>query len=731
MTSSPAPQREIYRHLIRAAYAARQLAKRQARLAEQAADHLLPFIEYTKPDYKAGWFHREVCTVLERFLADVMAGKRPRLMLSAPPQHGKLLAHDTPIYTPDGWTKHGDLKPGATVFGRAGQPVKVLAVGKASKANREVVFSDGSVIGCHAAHEWPLYDRTSTLPGQVPPQRVVETRAIEAEGLWRDPEHEYPRWRVDPVAFRPAGDRVSIDSLVCRRTIHEIRSISPRPGRCIQVEGGVYLAGESLIPTHNSQLVSRHFPTWAQGKYPELRFLCASYGATWADSLSADRRKILLSSEYQDVFPRQRLTKLRSDYLQNADDGFMLAAGVGCGITGRSSDIGIIDDPIKGYEEAMSDSTREGIYNWYRTDFYSRLQKGAGVIIMLTRWHQDDLIGRLLEDAKHGSDAFHVINYPAIAEQDEEFRKIGEALAPERYDLRALEAIKHVQGTYAWNALYQGHPAPAEGLMLKRDYWRYYSPEERPQFDLIVLSIDCAFKSTVDSDHVAMHVWGFIGPRGYLLDRTCERMGYTATKMEAKRLAEKWHAHAALIEDTANGPAVIEEWRRTNHGEISILPIGPAGGKLARAWPFSADLEAGNAFLPEHEPFSGDIVDYASKFPSTSMDHDIDAMTQVFNWRRENLHGLLAYYEAEAKHLKEAKANANGNGHANGHAGIEPAPEIRICPACGSSAVRVLDVNTGERKCNQCGLQHGRSATERVEYAALDRNEVALETRQW
>jgi predicted phage terminase large subunit-like protein len=522
--------------LILDAYKRRKLRKTRQEKATQAREHLLDFIEYTKPNYEAGWFHRKVCQVFEQFLQDVRDNKRPRVILSAPPQHGK------------------------------------------------------------------------------------------------------------------------------------------------------------------SEIVSRRFPVWAQGKFPDLRFVCSSYNTDWAEALSTDRIRCFTAPEFGEVFPDCKIRKAKAEMIETQAGGFQLAKGVGAGITGRSADIGIIDDPIKGYAEATSETYRESLHNWYRTDFYSRLQKGAGVIAMMTRWHEADLIGRLIDEMSDGGDQWQIYNFPAIAEEDEEFRKEGEPLSVERYDIRALNAIKVVQGSYAWNALYQGHPAPAEGLMLRRDYWRYYGkrPDEKPdvpEFEIIVVSIDAAFKAAADSDHVAMHVWGFVGSRGYLLDRTCERMGYTATKAEASRLALKWKAHSLLIEDTANGPAIIEELGRSLGGKVSIIPIQPQGGKVARAWPFSADLEAGNALLPEFEHFSGEIVDYAAKFPNTPMDHDIDAITQAFAWRRENVHGLFAYYENQARQSKQP-------GVSQSLAKVETPSESEQCGNCASVAIRK---DGSARQCNQCG----------------------------
>jgi predicted phage terminase large subunit-like protein len=537
---TPTVTREL---LIEAAERRAQLKQKEVKI-QAAREHLLPYIEYTKPSYRAGWFHREVCTVFEDFLADVLAGKRPRVILCGPPQHGK------------------------------------------------------------------------------------------------------------------------------------------------------------------TEVASRRFPTWALGKHPNLRFICASYAATWAEAISGDRQRIMGQCEYQDTFPELELTKKRSEEVQTSASGFMLAAGVDCGITGRSADIGIIDDPIKGYKEATSQLTKDSIWNWYRTDFYTRLQSGAGVIIMMTRWAEDDLVGRLMDEAKNGGEEWQVYNFPAIAEQDEPNRKKGEPLSPERFDLSDLESMKRVQGSYAWSALYQGHPAPAEGLMLKRDYWRYYQREDLPKFQLVVVSLDAAFKETTDSDHVALHVWGFVASRGYCLDRQCERMGYTATKAAAYKMAVKWKAHVLLIEDKANGSAVIEELGRSPIStKTSVIAVQPAGGKLARAWPFSADLEAGNAYLPQYEAWAQEIVEYAAKFPTSPMDHDIDAITQCFNWRRENMHGLFDFYESESAAILEKQKNGTL---------MAPLTKIEVnektpsCPSCVSHAVRRTQTGPdGEKyfQCNQCG--HG------------------------
>jgi predicted phage terminase large subunit-like protein len=1033
------------------------LRKAKAKHAGEA-DGLLDFVEYCKPDYRAGWFHRELCVIVQEFLAMAIAGERPRFMISAPPQHGKPLytgtmvllqdgsrrplgdirvgdrvitgaarakrvlrvfeqgllpcvritteygreatpALDHPFLTPAGWVNAGDLKVGMTLGCVPEAQTRPTAKETIDEFRMAGYFlgdgqcgpSKGSCACNITSHDKEIADDiTSTAeallwdwhwskPGRldfsnptgrkrtVGPRVWLRNKGISANShnkrvpewifrgsreqvaaflaayfntdgsinrrgakrkdacaeyysvsreLLADVQHLLLRvgvqsrlapkkgsylgkphlsWRLtitsrDYVAAFAAAvpalgeraRRLKDWALMPQRfrgslledKVAKIEKVGKKPCRCLEIADDHTFTAQDLV-VHNSEIISRKFPCWAQGLHPKLRFICSSYAASLAENISSDRLKVLLSREYREVFPdAPRVCVKRCDYIENAADGFMLAAGVDQGITGRSSDIGLIDDPIAGYRQAVSESTRGKLKNWYRTDFYSRLQEGAGVLIMQcmtgdtrvlrsdgsetllrdirpgdgvatyrdgalstsqvvnwvnhgpdriyeirtssgiivkanerhpflvcvgeelqwlrlrdlhpgheicqvngasgrvrrvlgmavtsqsqpvatanspqklsrltcdftldrieeirsagsedvfdievaetenfianglvshnTRWHEDDLIGWLLEEAKADGEEFQVYNFQAIADEDEEFRKAGDPLTVERFGLDALAAIKRVQGSYAWSALYQGAPAPAEGLMLRRDWWHYYTGP-LPAFELKVVSLDCAFKANPDSDHVALQVWGFVGPRGYLLDRTCERMGYVATKAEATRLCLEHKADTLLIEDAANGAAVIEELSRNLGGRVTVIGISPLGGKVARAWPFSADLEAGNAWLPEGVEFSGEIVDYAAKFPNTAMDHDIDAMTQAFMWRRQQMHGLFAFYEAEANKLKAKGVPAKE----------APSEGTLICPDCQSTAVRETDANTKEKRCNECGVVFGQIDPESVDY---------------
>lgn len=217
----------------------------------------------------------------------------------------------------------------------------------------------------------------------------------------------------------------------------------------------------------------------------------------------------------------------------------------------------------------------------------------------MTRWHEDDLAGRILENMKQGGEEWTVINLPAVAEPDDQIgRSVGEALWPNRFPLETLAQIKATLGSFWWSALYQQRPAPEEGEIFRRAWWRFYgvNPRRIGRFDEVVQSWDCAFKDTATSDYVVGQVWGRIGPTRYLLDQVRGRMDFPTTLMAIQSLSVKWQdARRKLIEDKANGPAVIQQLKSKVSG---LIPVTPEGGKVVRARASTAEIEAGNVYLP-------------------------------------------------------------------------------------------------------------------------------------
>lgn len=250
-----------------------------------------------------------------------------------------------------------------------------------------------------------------------------------------------------------------------------------------------------LPPRHGkSDLSTIKFPAWALGKNPELPIIACSYAEQLALKHALQTRDLVLDPVYQACFK----TRLRQD--QKAKGNWMVsvnengrvrktgggyvAAGIGSGITGKGFKIGIIDDYFKGRAEAESETQRESLWDWYTDVFYTRQESNGVIVVLAQRWHKDDLIGRLKakeeEDRAAGVkdfDEWEVIKFPAIAEENEEHRKKGEALWPEKFSVTQLRNIENTQGKYAFSAQYQQEPIAAETQEFKPEYFKKYKPE--------------------------------------------------------------------------------------------------------------------------------------------------------------------------------------------------------------------------------------------------------------
>ena len=435
---------------------------------------------------------------------------------------------------------------------------------------------------------------------------------------------------------------------------------------CIQVDSpsGMFLCGKSMLPTHNSELVSRRLPAWIFGKNPNVGIMATSYAASLVEDMNIDVQRIMDSEAYKEVFPEVSLSsrnsrnslvgstasRNRGNFEIVGHKGYYKCAGVGGSITGKRFFYGIIDDPLRGRQDAESVTIRNTTYNWYVNDFYTRrLNQDARILITLTRWHADDLAGRLLSLAASNPKAeqWTVLKFPMVAEDPLEPgdpRQIGECLWPWRYgSLEDIEATKISAGTYTWSSLYQQRPSPPGGTIFNRGWWGdpIAVPPNRNQFypaeplslqnhmDIVVLSADCTFKETDGTDYVVIQVWARKGSDFYLLDQKRDRMDIITTMQNIRTLSAKWpRVTAKLIEDKANGPAVITMLKRELPG---LIPIEPQGGKVVRAQAITPYIESGNVWLPQpkNAPWLHDLLEELAAFPTARHDDQVDALTQA------------------------------------------------------------------------------------------------------
>lgn len=389
--------------------------------------------------------------------------------------------------------------------------------------------------------------------------------------------------------------------------------------------------------TGKSELVSRRFPAFLLGKKPDTQIIAASYSADLASRMNRDVQRIIDDEKYSMIFPETKLfgKNIRSvangSWLRNSDifevvghRGVYRSAGVGGGITGMGANFAIIDDPIKDQKEADSPTFRQNVWDWFTSTLLTRLEKDACILITLTRWHEDDLAGRILAQPDHG---FEIVNFPMIKDSndDNDPREIGDVLWPNKYDADACAEIRRSTGARVWSSLYQQRPTALEGGIFKRSWFKFYNalPD---RFDEIIDSWDLPFKDTSSSDFAVGQKWGRVGGRFYLIDLVRGRMDFPAAHKAITAFRSKRIPNVVLIEDKANGAAIISTLKDDIPG---VIGFSPDSSKEARAHSVSAMFEAGNVYFPHDSPWLSDYLDEMVNFPRARNDDQVDSTVQA------------------------------------------------------------------------------------------------------
>lgn len=406
-----------------------------------------------------------------------------------------------------------------------------------------------------------------------------------------------------------------------------------------------------MPPRHGKSLLcSQYFPAWFIGKYKK-RVILTSYEATFAASWGRLARDVL--TEWGEAAFGVRVSQKSSagDWWEldgaQGRHGVMMTAGVGGAITGKGADLLIIDDPVKNAEEANSPTYREKAWRWYTSTAYTRLQPDAGVLVIQTRWHEDDLSGRILHESQR-PDEWRVLSLPAIAEQDEWYaiagcppfrRNEGDPLWPAAYDTQALAHIRQDVGDYDWSALYQQHPTPRGGSVFQRAWFdrRYPSYAALPRFTMIIQSIDSAFKEGVANDYSVIATWATDGRDYYLLRVWRDRVAYPdlidAIRQEAALCVHTFgDLHAILIEDKASGQSALQTLKRSTN--LPLIGVHPDGSKVGRAESVSPLAQSGRIVLPEVADWLPDWLDEHVRFPRAAHDDCVDTTSQGLTYLR-------------------------------------------------------------------------------------------------
>ena len=419
----------------------------------------------------------------------------------------------------------------------------------------------------------------------------------------------------------------------------------------------------SVPPGHaKSTYFSRLFPTWYLGRNYDHKYIQAGHTTSFCESEFGKKNRAIITSErYQEVFPDiklsaeskaagawslatpngKRLVNLRGQYLTR---------GMGQGISGYRANIAAVDDPFASREDAESEVVRQKVYDWFTDDLSTRLLPNSPVFVVATRWHEDDLCGRLEERSKEdiknktGAIPYEVINFPAFAEDDDDplGRAIGEPLWPEFFDADYLNEKKATLAPRGWNSLYCGRPVDVGGGVLKSEWISRYKTlptrDDKVVIRRITVSVDSAIKATERHDWTVLTVWAQTGDgRHCLLDVVRRRVEFNELVKLTDQVASFWQATAILVEDKGSGTQYIQVRGQNSAtpSPVAVVPISVQN--LSKEFRFDAVtpmFSQGLVLLPENSSWLALYERELLMFPAAKYDDQVDSTSQYLEWAR-------------------------------------------------------------------------------------------------
>jgi len=386
----------------------------------------------------------------------------------------------------------------------------------------------------------------------------------------------------------------------------------------------------NMPPRHTkSEFASVYFPAWIIGRFPKMKIMQVSHNTELAVRFGSKVRNIIDSPDYKQIFGDVKLredSKAKGRWETN-HGGEYYAAGVGASITGRGADLLIIDDPHT-EQDSMSDSAMERAYDWYTSGPRQRLQPGRSILVVMTRWAEDDLTGRLLKaQTEPKADTWKQVSFPAILPS-------GNPVWPEYWELEELEKIKASVPIRNWSAQYMQEPTSDEGAILKREWWQAWKGDSIPNLSHVIQSYDTAFSKKETADYSAITTWGVFYPEEggpahmILLDAMKGKFDFPELKVVALDAYKYWEPETIVIEQKASGEPLTQEFRRMG---IPVVPFTPSKGndKHTRVNACAPLFESGQMWYPHGEKFAEDVIDECAAFPHGQYDDYVDSTTQA------------------------------------------------------------------------------------------------------
>ncbi|MFA4974887.1 MAG: phage terminase large subunit [bacterium] len=390
-----------------------------------------------------------------------------------------------------------------------------------------------------------------------------------------------------------------------------------------------------LPPRHGkSEFISKYFAAWYLGTFPDRKIILTSYEADFAAQWGRRARELIEEHGGLSFLERVEVSSdssAASRWDIKGHAGGMVTAGVGGPITGKGANLILIDDPVKNAEQAASETYREKTWEWYRSTLYTRLEPGGAIILIMTRWHEDDLGGRLLEDMRQGGDQWAIINFPALAEEGDPLgRSAGDPLWPDRFSLPELEKVRRTLGSYFWAALYQQRPAPSEGGLFKRHWFEIVGAY--PSDCNRVRRWDIA-ATAKGGDYTCGLLLGEKDGAFYVIDvrRTQENpAGVEALIRQTADLDGPDTSIRMEQEPGSSGKGIIDHYARYVLRGYAFKGVPSTGSKVERARPVSAAAEAGNVKIVRGS-WNAAFLDEVSAFPTGKHDDIVDTLSGSFS----------------------------------------------------------------------------------------------------
>ena len=401
-----------------------------------------------------------------------------------------------------------------------------------------------------------------------------------------------------------------------------------------------------LPPRHTkSEFASTYLPAWMMGLNGQLKIIQCTHTAELAVRFGRKVRNLIDSDEFQHIFPELQLqadNKSAGRWTTN-QEGESFYAGVGGAITGRGADLLIIDDPHS-EQDALSENSLEAAYEWYTSGPRQRLQPGAKIVLVMTRWSTKDLTAQLIKAQKEvKGDQWEVVEFPAILDHGPK----DQAVWPEYWKLDELEKVKATLPVAKWNAQWMQRPTSEEGALIKREWWKVWKRDWIPQLHYVIQSYDTAFLKKETADFSAITTWGLFYPNPdsplnlILLDAVKDRFEFPELRRKALEQYRYWDPEMVIVEAKASGLPLTYELRQM---DIPVVNFTPSKGndKHVRVNSCAPVFESGMVWAPETK-FAEEVIEECAAFPHGDNDDLVDSMTQAVMRFRQG--GLIQHPE--------------------------------------------------------------------------------------